>query len=159
MSIDDLVKNRKKIELLQKYLGIIQELQKYNLSQEDATLLANYSKQLGINLKYELQDLELMKEELVQGAQKATGYEPLSDAEKIFIQELEAGATIEELVERDEVIAKLELTEQQTSEKYEKDKNEIRTMITELDSALEEVMHETFINIESMKRKYSGDQN
>jgi len=150
MSIDDLVKSMKKIELLKRYLRTIQELQGDHLSLVDKTLLINYSKQLRIYLKFSYRDLRLIK----KITEQATDYNPLSDAERLFIQELEERATTEELEERDKLIAKLEFAEQQMTEQHETDKNEIKTLITQLDDSLDTVMYETFMSIDDIKRRY-----
>jgi len=127
MEINNLARIKKRIELMEDYLGIASSLEEQQLDSSDRNILDKYKKLIEINIKYEKEDLKIMQDELISSAQNATNQ--LNQTEKSLLQTMDSYA-------------------QET-------RTALDRLMQNMDDSLDEILHETFMNIESMKRRYA----
>ncbi len=154
MQITDLSKIKKKIDAINKYLGVITSLEQKELVEADRKELVTYKRLLEVNLRGEQEGYQIIQDYCVAEVQNASSTDDLSPAEKEFMRTIEATLSPQERRQREKVLQTLEAMTQQCEDQAQEASTEMEKQLRKVDGILENLLYDTFMNIEKMKGGY-----
>lgn len=150
MKITDLTKIKGKIFLIKKYLGIVEELNCKPLTKYEKKKLEGYKTLLEAYLRHENKEYKFLIKKINDAALLASMGIEFGEEGKNLEHIQSKNLTVEEKIEQDRLIQELETITQKAMEEI----TEIKNSLEKVNNILNEILYDTFIDIEDLKKKY-----